>query len=174
MSLSTNACHPMARQTAMTQRTPPVRAPDSARRSITRLVTVGWGFERELELRDHAQVAATATDRPEQIRMLGLRHLEYPPDGSDDAGADEVVARQLGRTHQPTDATTQGQAGDTRPTDETAGHRQAVRLRRGVKLSPGRPATAPGMPGRGVDRHRLHRRQDNHQPTLGERGPRNE
>ncbi len=60
------------------------------------------------------------------------------------------------------------ETGDPGPADEAAGDGQAVLLGGGVELAPGRPAAACGPAGVGVDAHRLHRRQVDHQTVFAQ------
>jgi hypothetical protein len=46
-----------------------------------------------LELRDDAEIAAPATQSPEQVLVLSRAGCEQPPIGGDDVSGQEVVAR---------------------------------------------------------------------------------
>jgi hypothetical protein len=90
--------------------------------------------QAELELGDHAEVAAAAADRPEQVGILVRRGPLDPPVGGDQLGRGEVVDGQPGLAGQPAHATAQRQPADTGVTDRAGGHGQAVRLRGGVQV----------------------------------------
>jgi hypothetical protein len=45
----------------------------------------------ELELGDDAEVAAPASDRPEEVRVVVLRHRKHAAVGGHDLGADQIV-----------------------------------------------------------------------------------
>ena len=66
----------------------------------------------ERKARHHAEVAASALERPEQIRMLARRHLEDLAGCGDDLEGLEVVARQAVLARQPPDAAAERESGD--------------------------------------------------------------
>jgi hypothetical protein len=67
----------------------------------------------ELELGDHAKVAATAAQAPVQVGVLGLAGPHEVAVGGHDLEAGHVVARQAEPARQPAHPATQRQPADT-------------------------------------------------------------
>ena len=125
--------------------------------------------QRELERRDHAEVAAAAAQRPEQIGVLLLRCTNDARVGGHHLGGDQVVARQAGDRREPADAATEREAGDAGVADEAAGRCQAVLLRGRVDIGPGGTAAADRAPRDRIDGHAVHRAEMDHHPALADR-----
>src|SRR4051812_40875994 len=70
-------------------------------------------MELVLEGGDHAEVAATATQTPEEVGVFGGARDQQGALRGDDIGGQEVVARQAVLPCQPAKAAAQGQAGNT-------------------------------------------------------------
>src|SRR5262249_10512737 len=66
------------------------------------------GVEAELERGDHAEVAAAASQRPEQIGVRILGRPQQLAGGRHDVDGEEVVYREAVLAHQPADATAEG------------------------------------------------------------------
>ncbi len=81
-------------------------------------------MESKLERGDHSEVAATATECPEEILILVVAGRDLLAVGGDHIGTDQVVARQAVRPCQISDPTTQRQPADTRGGDDPPGSRQ--------------------------------------------------
>jgi hypothetical protein len=122
--------------------------------------------QAELELGDHAEVAAAAAERPEQIRVLGCRSARDPPVGHDDLRGLEVVDAQPGLPGQPAHPAAQRQAGDPGVADGPERYRQVARLGRGVDVGEQGPGLDPGPPGQRIDRHRPHPAEVDHQAVV--------
>ena len=104
-----------------------------------------------LEFGDHAEVAAAAAQRPEQVRVLlgaGPQHLTC---GSDDPGGQQVVARQPVLRGEPAEPAAQGQPAYAGVADRAAGGGQAMSLGGRVQLRQRCPAADPGGPPTGMD-----------------------
>jgi hypothetical protein len=129
------------------------------------------GVKLELELGDHAEVSAAASEGPEEVAVIGLGRVDDLPVGGDDLGTDEIVGRQAGQPREPAEAATERQAGDTGTADEAARDGETMRLGGGVELAPRRAASAGGTPGDGIDVHCLHGREIDHHPALGQGEP---
>jgi hypothetical protein len=101
--------------------------------------------ERELERRHHAEAAAPAAQRPEQLRVLALGRAYDPPVPGHELGGDEVVARQAMLALEPPGATAQGQPGHSGGRHPTARGGQPVGLGGAVHVGPdGAAADADG------------------------------
>jgi hypothetical protein len=64
--------------------------------------------EAEVERRDHAEVAAAASQRPEQVGVLVLGRPQQLATGRHDVGGEEIVDGEAVLAHQPADATAEG------------------------------------------------------------------
>src|SRR5690242_3943613 len=93
-------------------------------------------MQPELERRGHAEVAAAAVQRPEQVRVLGLVRDDGLPRGGDEIDGDQVVTCEPERPLDPTGPTPEREAGDTCGRHASPGRGQAVLLRGGVELAP--------------------------------------
>jgi hypothetical protein len=95
----------------------------------------------ELELRDDAEVPASAAQAPEQVGKLVLTRAQDAPVRGHDLGRDEAVDRQAEPAHHPADTAAEGQSAHPGVRDDAGRHEHAVRLRRPVQLAEQRPAT---------------------------------
>ncbi len=93
-----------------------------------------------LERRDDSEVAATAAQPPEQVRVFALARFDEPAIGRHHVRGNEVVADEAELPHQPADAAAEGDSADPRHRDGTAGGRQPERLRLVVKIAQERAA----------------------------------
>jgi hypothetical protein len=107
----------------------------------------------ELELGDHAEVAAAAAQRPEQVRVLLRAGPQHLAGGGDDLGGQQVVTRQPELRGEPAEPAAQGQPADPGVADRAAGSGQPVRLGGRVELRQRGPAAGPGGPRARVHRH---------------------
>jgi hypothetical protein len=127
------------------------------------------GTERmraELERRHHAEVAAAAAQRPEQI---GLRFRGRGADGpvrAHHARRDEAVDRQAVLAAHPALAATQGQTGDAGLGHDPAGDDEAEGLGFAVEVGPERAALHSGDPCVGIDLDAAHPRQIDDHPVV--------
>ena len=94
------------------------------------------GMQGEPERGDDAEVAAAATQRPEQIGVL----LGGRPDdvgfGGDYLGGQQVVDGEPVLAHEEADAAAEGEPADAGVADDAAGGGQAVGLRVMVDVAP--------------------------------------
>jgi hypothetical protein len=125
--------------------------------------------QAELEFGDHAEVAAAAADRPEQVRVLLRCSPLDPPVRGDHLGRGEVVDAQPGLAGQPPHAATEREPADTGVTDMAGGHRQAVRLRGGVQAGQQRTPARPRPFRLRVDANLVEPAEVDHQAVIGNR-----
>ena len=114
-------------------------------------------MKAELERGDHAEVAAAATQRPEQVGVLVLGRAQPLAVGRHDIDREEVVDRETVLAHQPADATAEREPGDAGVAHDSAGGRQTVRLRLAVDVAPQSTTLHPGRSVGGIDAHGPHR-----------------
>ena len=86
------------------------------------------GVELVLEAGGDAEVAATATQRPEHVGVGVLAADDLLAGGSHEIDGQEVVAREPEAPGEPPGSATEGEARDARGGDDAAGRREAVRL----------------------------------------------
>ena len=111
------------------------------------------------ELRDDAEVTPAATQRPEQIGVLGRVRAHRRAVGEHNLGAGQAVDRQAETACQMAEPATEREPPDARCRDDPRRRRPAVRGGRLVDLSP-RAAAADAHPvGAGVDHHCRHARK---------------
>src|SRR5262249_9596146 len=115
------------------------------------------GVEREPERSDDAEVAAAASQRPEQIREFVGGCPDGPAVGGDHLGGQQVVDGESVLAHEEADAAAEGEPGDAGVADDAAGGGQTVGLRLVVDITPKRTALHPGRATGGVDPHGPHR-----------------
>ena len=113
----------------------------------------------QLELGDHAEVAAAAADAPEEVRVLVLAGADHAAIGGDHLGRQEVVTREAALALEPAAAAAEHQAGDPGGGEAAAGDGEAVHLRRAVELAPGETGLGAAGLGVGVDIDALHQRE---------------
>ena len=124
----------------------------------------------ELHRGDHPEVAATAAQSPEEIRVFAGAGGNQAPIGGHHIGREQVVAAQAVLAHEPTESTAEGEAGDPGGGDDAAGGGQAKDLRFPVELTPGDAAVDPGPAGGWVDPDAFHAGQVDRQTAIAERG----
>jgi hypothetical protein len=115
--------------------------------------------EAELEVGDHAEVAAAAAHPPEQLGMLPPVGPQPPSVGRDQLHRQQVVAGQAVLAHEPADAAAEREAGHAGVGHDPAGGGQPQPLGRLVELPPEQARLRPDAAGGGVDPDLLHRRQ---------------
>jgi hypothetical protein len=125
--------------------------------------------QAEGEAGDHAEVAAAAAHRPEQVWVLVLAGVQQTPVGGDDVHGLEVVDAQPVRAAQPADAAGEREPAHARLRDQPARCGEVEGGGLAVHVAPERAALHPGTPRRRVDPHRAHHREVDHQPALAHR-----
>src|SRR5690606_16379107 len=121
---------------------------------------------------DHAEVAAAALERPEQVWVLVLGRAQPLAAGGHDVRGEEVVDGEAVLAHQPADAAAGREAGDAGVAHDAAGRRQAVRLRLVVDVAPERAALHPRRARGGIDVHAAHRREVDDDAAVADGGAR--
>jgi hypothetical protein len=114
-------------------------------------------MQSEPERGDHPEVAATASQRPEQIGVFVGGRPDDAALGGDHLGGQQVVDGQPVSAHEEADAAAEGEAGDAGVAHDAAGGGQAVRLRLVVDIAPQRTTLHPSCAAGGVDPHGPHR-----------------
>ena len=113
-----------------------------------------------------AEVAAAATQGPEQIRARVRRHVEDVAVGGHQLDRGQVVGREPVLRHQPAQAAAQRQPGDAGRRDRAARDGEPVGRSLAIQLAPQHAALrAHGTRAR-VDVDPLHRRQVDHQRAV--------
>ncbi len=133
-------------------------------------------MRRELELRDHAEVAASTAQRPVKVGVLRSGCGDHLSVGGDDPGRDEVVAAEPGLLREPADAAAERQPRDAGVADLPTRHRLPVGLRGRVEVGPRGAGTAADAVGAGIDRDVAHAAEVQHEavvdgPVAGEAVP---
>ena len=123
----------------------------------------------ELELRDHAEVAAAAAERPEEIRVLAGAGAHDIALGGDDLGGFEVVDRHAVLAAEPAEAPAQRQARDPRGGVDPHRSGEPVGQGRCVEI-PERSATLGEGPLRShIHLHRPHVREIDDEAVVAQR-----
>jgi hypothetical protein len=111
------------------------------------------------------RTALSARPRPYDLSPTA----PYPPDlsvGGHHLGGNEVVHRQPVPVTKPTEPTAQGEPADTGVADRARSGGQPVFLRGRIHIAEQRTARHPDPASRGVDRHRSHQAEVDHQPVV--------
>ncbi len=122
-----------------------------------------------LEFRDHAEVAAAAADRPEQVGFLVRRNPADAAVGGDDAGAGDIVDGQPVFAIQPAEAAAERVAAAARVRDDPGGGHQAFLEARRVEVVEQGAALCASPPRVRIRRDGIHLRQVDHQAALANR-----
>ena len=126
-------------------------------------------MQRELERGHHAEVAAAAADRPEQLRFLGRRGDALAAVCGDDVGGDQVVDGHAVLARQPAEAATQAQARHAGRRVDAERRRQAEGLRFAVEVAEQRARRDARSALLRVDMHAALRGLVDHQRAVGHR-----
>ncbi len=113
--------------------------------------------QREPEPAHDAEVPASASQRPEQVGVIGDRRPDDLALGGDHLDLHEVVDGEPVLAHQPANAATQADAADAGVADDAAGCGEAVHLRLVVDISPQGTALNESHALDGIDRDGAHR-----------------
>jgi len=127
-------------------------------------------MEVELESRDHADAAATATESPEEVPVLLGARGEILAVGGDDVDRGEIVGAQSVLVPEVSETATEGEPRHSGRGDDAEGCREPERLRlavdvpqRGTRLDPRRSLL-------GVDPYAGHRREVDDDPAITDGG----
>ncbi len=114
------------------------------------------GIERELELGDHAEVAAAAAQPPEQVGVLVGAGAHDATIGGHDRGRHQRVAAESVLPPEPAQAAAEREPGDARVRDDATGRREPVNLCGGVEVLPAGTGADGGAASLRVHRHGRH------------------
>ena len=106
------------------------------------------GVQSEPERGDDAEVAAAASQRPEQIRVFVGGRPDDAALGGDHLGGKQVVDGEPVLAHEEADAAAEGEPGDAGVAHDAAGGGQTVGLRLVVDVAPQSTTPAPRPCGR--------------------------
>jgi hypothetical protein len=128
------------------------------------------GLRLELKRRDHAEVAAAAADRPEQIGVLLRARLAHLAVGRDDLDRAQVVGGETMAPADPAEAAAEREPGDAGGRDDAAGHDQSEGLCGAIDIGPGGAGLHAHAAGSGVDLDGFVRREIDHHAARAQRG----
>jgi hypothetical protein len=118
---------------------------------------------------DHAEVPATATQRPEQLGVMFGIDGDRRSVGEHHVGRQQIVGGKAESTAQRPVTTAECQAGHAHRAGRPGHGDQTGSLRGGRNVSRGRPARHGGNGGAPIDAHLPHRAQVECQPAVGQR-----
>jgi hypothetical protein len=107
-------------------------------------------------------------ERPEQLRILVVGSSQVLAVGGDELDRQQIVAHETELAVQPASATAQDQSADPGGGHPATGARQAVRLGHLIEVAHDGPTSHDGGAGLGIDRHRVHAPQVDHDAAVGE------
>ena len=122
-----------------------------------------------LEGGHHAEVAAAAAERPEQIAIGVLARGDDLAGREHDLGRQQVVDGHPVLAHQPGDAAAERETRDPGAGDDAAGGREPERAGGTVELTDRDASLRPDRGSARIDVDPLHQREVDHQPTIGDR-----
>ena len=122
------------------------------------------------ERADDAEVPASASQGPEQVRVIARRRHHDLALGGDHFGLDEIVDGEPVLAHEPAEAAAQADAADAGVANDAAGGSQTVRLCLVVDISPQGTALDESRALDRIDRDGAHHRQVDHDPVVAHRG----
>ena len=123
-------------------------------------------MKTKLELGHDAEVAATAAQAPEQVRVLGRRRADQLPVRGHERVRLDVVARQPELTREPAHPAAERQSSDSRVTDIARRRRETERLCRPVEVPQLRAALDEGSASIRVDADTIHRPEIDQQAAV--------
>ena len=112
------------------------------------------------------EVAATATECPEQVGLAFLGGGQQSSVRRDDIDLEETVDRHPVLAHQPAHATAERETGDADGRHVAAGRRQSPFVRAGVVLTPGETGFGRCHTPIGIDVESFHRRKVDDEPEV--------
>src|SRR6185312_8389438 len=125
----------------------------------------------ELELHDDSEVAASATEPPEQLRTLVGGYAHDLAVSRDDCVGRDVVAGQAVPACHPAHPAAEGETPDAGVRDVARGRGQAERLSGAVHGSQQRATLHPGTPGHGIHGDAVQAGEVDHEPAVGDGEP---
>ncbi|MNU57058.1 hypothetical protein D3C71_461680 [compost metagenome] len=128
------------------------------------------GMKLKFEHGDHAEIAAAASDCPEQVFVVLRAGVQQFSIRGDDIRRQQVVDAQAEPAAEPAEPAPQSQARDPGRRIDAEGNGQAESLGFVVKVGQGCAGFDIGSGGLGIDPHRLHRRKIDHQSVIADGG----
>jgi len=126
-------------------------------------------MQLELERGHDAEIAATAPQRPEQVRVLSSARVQELAVGRDDVGRDQVVDGQSELAGGPAEAAAQREAGDAGGRIDAERGDEAELLRLLVEVRERGAGLDASRGGRRVDPHRPHQGQVDEEAAVADR-----
>ena len=120
----------------------------------------------EQEARHHAEIAAAAAQRPEEIGVLALAGRDEAAVGQDDVRLEQVVDREAVLAREVAGAAAERQAGDAGGRDDAERHGQAERVGGVIDVAGRAAGLDPHGSACRIDAHALHHRQVDHQAVV--------
>ena len=127
-------------------------------------------MQTEPERGDDAEVAAAASQRPEQIGVFVGGRPDDAALGGDHIRGEQVVDGEPVFAHEEADAAAEGEPGDAGVAHDAAGGGQTVGLRLVVDVAPQSTALHMRRAAGRVDPHGPHRREVDEDPVVAHRG----
>ena len=116
-------------------------------------------MELEREVDDHSKVATAASERPEQVVVLGLARMHDVTARRHDGCCDQVVERQPVETDEMPDPAAERQTGHAGIAEGAARRREAMAQTRGIEVLPERAAATRCCPLFRIDDDAAHQSQ---------------
>ena len=126
-------------------------------------------MQPELELGDHAEISAAATDGPEQVGVVAWTGAQDPTVSDDDLGGQQIVDGQPGLAAQPPHTPAEGQSAHTGMTHQARRYREAMGLGRGIEVAQQRTTLNPCCLAFGVHDNTIERAQIDDQTVIANR-----
>ena len=124
--------------------------------------------EPVLQARDDAEVAAAATQRPEQLRLALHIHPAQPPVRGDDLRCEQVVDGEPVLAHEKADAAGERDAADPDGARVAEPRREPVLARRDRVPAGGETCARPGRALRGIQLEGAERREVDHDAAVAD------
>ena len=126
-------------------------------------------MEAVLERGHNAEVAAWPRRAQKRSACSSSLTVSTASVGGHELRGEEVVDGEAVLGHEEPEPSTEGQARDPRRGDRASGDGEPVELRLAVELCPRHTALRTRGAGRGIDMDPLHRREVDHQTSVGDR-----
>ena len=117
------------------------------------------GMGPEQEAGHHAEIAAAAAKRPEEVRVYRLARSDKPTVGQHDVGLDQTIDGEPVLAAQIAVTAGKREASDAGGRDDAKRHSQSERVRRVIDLSGQAARGDPRSLGRRIDPYALHHRK---------------
>jgi hypothetical protein len=125
--------------------------------------------QRVLERRDDAEIAATAAQTPEELRVLAFARMHEMAVGGDDVGGLQVVAGEAETAAEAAETAAERETGGPRVRDGTGCGREPERRALTIELAEQRAGLEIRRLRPGIDAHAAHWRKVDHDSTVARR-----